>query len=111
MKNFHALIFATAVFMIAGCTQSVRFSNDEIKDFNPAVQERIKNSEVSVGMTKLQVRYAWGGPESIIVLPPNPEGKERVEWLYKKLFVFKTRLIFTDDRLTEIISTEPGIDR
>lgn len=111
MKHFHVLLVAIAVFMIAGCAKSVRFSSDEIKDFNPAVQERIKNSEVSVGMTKLQVRYSWGGPETIIVLPPNPEGKERVEWLYKKLFVFKTRLIFTDDKLTEIISTEPGIDR
>ncbi len=100
-----------AVAVSAGCTQAVRYSNDEIKDFTPAIQDRIKNSEVSVGMTKLQVRYAWGGPEIITVLQPSAEGKERVEWLYKKLFVFRTRLIFTDDRLTEIISTEPGIDR
>ena len=99
------------VFLISqtGCAQSLRYSQEEIKDLPAGVQERIRKSEIDTGMSKLQVRYSWGGPEIVNVLSPDEEGKERVEWIYKKLHVFKTRLIFTDDKLTQIISTEPGI--
>ena len=99
------LIILVAVF---GCAKSVRYSQDEIKDYPPQIQEYIKNSQVAVGMTKQQVRYSWGGPHAVNVLAPSGDGKERVEWIYGKMAFFKSRLIFTDDRLTEIISNEPG---
>jgi hypothetical protein len=106
----HALV-AVAVLLISlsACAKSIRYSPDEIKDFPPAMQERIKNREIAAGMNKLQVRYSWGGPDNVIVLPPSKNGKERIEWVYVKLHFFKSRLIFTDDTLTEIISSEPGI--
>ena len=99
------LIILVAAF---GCAKSVRYSQDEIKDYPPQIQEYIKNSQVAVGMTKQQVRYSWGGPHAVNVLTPSGDGKERVEWIYGKMAFFKSRLIFTDDRLTEIISNEPG---
>ena len=105
------VLVAGAVMMISlsACAKSIRYSHDEIKDFQPSIQEHIKNSEIAVGMTKLQVRYSWGGPDNVIVLQPSEHGKERIEWVYEKLHFFKSRLIFTDDKLTEIIGTEPGI--
>ena len=108
--NKYVLVAGTVLMIsLAACAKSIRYSHDEIKDFQPAIQERIKNNEISVGMTKLQVRYSWGGPDNVIVLKPSEQGKERIEWIYEKLHFFKSRLIFTDDKLTEIISSEPGI--
>jgi hypothetical protein len=108
--NKYVLVAGTVLMIsLSACAKSLRYSHDEIKDFQPAIQEHIKNSEISVGMTKLQVRYSWGGPDNVIVLQPSAQGKERIEWVYEKLHFFKSRLIFTDDKLTEIISTEPGI--
>jgi hypothetical protein len=60
-------------------------------------------------MTRLQVRYSWGDPDNVRVLEPAADGKERVEWIYKRMEVFRTRLIFTGDNLTEIVSSEPGV--
>ncbi|MEW6109795.1 MAG: hypothetical protein AB1632_11615 [Nitrospirota bacterium] len=102
------LLFSVILIAQAGCAKSLRYSHDEIREFPPSIQDHIKNSEIAVGMTMLQVRYSWKGPDTINVLSPSPDGKERVEWVYRKLF-FKTRLVFTGDKLTEIISTEPGI--
>ncbi len=100
---------AVICFMLgAGCTKSVRYSQDEIKDYPPAVQDHIKNNEITTGMTKAQVRYSWGGPHSVRILSPGEGGKERVEWAYEKFTFFKTRLIFTDGRLTEVIGNAPG---
>jgi hypothetical protein len=109
MKKHIFIGGAILLLSLSACTKSIRYSHDEIKDFPPPIQERIKNSEIAVGMTKLQVRYSWGGPDNVIVLSPGESGKERTEWIYEKLHFFKSRLIFTDDKLTEIISTEPGI--
>jgi len=108
MKNIFLLLSVVFLISQAGCAKSLKYSQEEIKDFPPSVQEHVKNHEVAVGMTKLQVRYSWGGPDTVNVLTPAEGGKERVEWVYKKVF-FKTRLVFSDDKLTEIISTEPGI--
>jgi predicted transcriptional regulator len=92
-----------------GCAKSVRYTQEEIMDFPPSVQENIKKNEITTGMTRLQVRYSWGAPDEVRVVQPAEDGKERVEWVYKKMEVFRTRLIFTDDKLTEIISSEPGV--
>lgn len=108
MKKIMLCIAAISLILTAGCTKAVRYSQDEIKDYPPAVQDHIKNSEVTTGLTKAQVRYSWGGPHEVITLSPGEGGKERVEWIYKKFMFFKTRLIFTDGRVTDIISNEPG---
>jgi hypothetical protein len=111
MRKHILIAVAVLLISVSACTQSIRYSPDEIKDFPPSIQESIRNNEVVVGMTKLQVRYSWGGPDEIIVLRPTDTGKERIEWAYKKMQFFKSRLIFTDDKLTEIISVEPRISR
>jgi hypothetical protein len=97
---------AALLISLSACAKSIRYSHDEIKGFPPAIQEHIKKSEVAPGMTRLQVRYAWGGPDEIIILSPSEKGEEKVQWIYRKLYFFKSRLIFTDDTLTEIIKTQ-----
>jgi hypothetical protein len=111
MKKITFGITAISLMLAAGCANSVRYTHDEIKDYPSAVQDNIKNNEVTTGMTKAQVRYSWGGPHEVKILSPSENGKERVEWIYKKLAFFKTRLTFTDGRLTEIISNEPGTEK
>ncbi|NJD55665.1 MAG: hypothetical protein FIA94_04570 [Nitrospirae bacterium] len=108
MKQFLLLLVPVILITASGCAKSVRYSQDEIKDYPPQTQEHIRNGQVAVGMTRQQVRYSWGGPHSVSVLTPSGDGKERVAWVYEKMTFFKTRLIFTDDRLTEIINNEPG---
>ena len=77
------LLFVLALLFLLqfGCTKSVRYTEEEIKGFPPAVQDNIRKSQVDLGMTQEQVRYAWGSPDSIKVLPPY-EGKAREEWTY-----------------------------
>ncbi|MDP2156815.1 MAG: hypothetical protein Q8K68_03795 [Nitrospirota bacterium] len=108
MKNITICIAVISLMLAAGCTKSVRYSQDEIKDYPSSVQDHIKNNEVTIGMTRAQVRYSWGGPHTVKILSPGEAGKERVEWVYEKLKFFRTRLIFTDGSLSEIISNEPG---
>jgi outer membrane biogenesis lipoprotein LolB len=102
-------ILLVTFLLLAGCSKSLRYSHDEIKEFDQVIQERIKNGEIATGMSKLQVRYSWGGPNSVAILEPGNKGEERAEWIYQKNVFFKTRLIFTDDRVTEIISGEVGV--
>ena len=104
MKKLFLCSILMSLILLIGCTKSVRYSQDEIKDFPPHIQEYIRNSRVAVGMTKQQVRLAWGGPHSVIVLDPSEDGKERVEWVYKKMGFYKSHLIFNNDKLAEIIS-------
>ena len=111
MKKFLLLFSILFIILQAGCAKSLRYSQEEIKDFPEGVQEHIRKNEIDTGMSKLQVRFAWGGPDAVNVLSPDEDGKERIEWVYKRLSVFKTRLIFTDDKLTQIISSEPGLIR
>ncbi|MEJ2696829.1 MAG: hypothetical protein P8013_09285 [Candidatus Sulfobium sp.] len=108
MKNMLLSFLLLAVVLAAGCATPARYTAEEIQKYPPAVQEHIKSKEVSLGMTMTQVRYAWGGPDSIRVMEPE-DGKERTQWTYKKMFFSKTRLIFTDGKLTEIVSGEPGV--
>lgn len=108
MNRITICIVLISIMFAAGCARSVRYSQDEIKDYPSDIQEHIKNNEITTGMTKAQVRYSWGGPHDVKILSPGVGGKERVEWVYKKFTVFKSRLIFTDDKLTEIIGSAPG---
>jgi hypothetical protein len=110
MKRAIFMVLALLLFLGLGCTKSVRYSEDEIRGFPIDVQERIRNGEISLGMTQSQVRYAWGSPDSVIVLAPSEDGKNREEWVYGKFVgVFKTRVIFTDGKITEMISNDPAI--
>ncbi|MGD0282239.1 MAG: hypothetical protein ABSB95_07750 [Dissulfurispiraceae bacterium] len=100
-------LFVMVVFM-CGCASTARYSNDEIKDYPPEVQEKITKGEIMPGMTPQQVRYSWGSPNQVNALEPE-KGKQKEEWVYSSgMGVFKTRLIFIDGKLTYIISSEPG---
>jgi hypothetical protein len=110
MKKAIFLVLSLLVLLGAGCTKSVRYSEDEIRGFPIDVQEHIRNGAVTLGMTQTQARYAWGAPDSVIVLVPTEDGKNREEWVYGKFVgVFKTRVIFTDGKITEMISNDPAI--
>ncbi|MBI3377196.1 MAG: hypothetical protein HY035_02170 [Nitrospirae bacterium] len=103
-------IMASALcFSVLGCIDAVRYSPDEIKGFPAAIQENIKRSEIAPGMTQQQVRYAWGSPAEVNVLKPSEDGKYREEWIYTKMGLLKTQLIFVDGKLMHIISSEPGV--
>ncbi len=102
MKNAVLLISALLFLLQAGCTKSIRYSEEEIKDFPPTIQEHIIKGEVMPGMTSQQVRYAWGAPDSIKFLEPL-DGKAREEWIYSTMGVFGTRLlVFFDGKLVYI---------
>ncbi|MCL4537277.1 MAG: hypothetical protein M1610_06785 [Nitrospirae bacterium] len=107
-KGFYVALFTVAVLLVGCASSSVRFTQDEIKDYPLDIQERIIKGEVAPGMTQQQVRYAWGNPDSVKKLEPE-NGKPKEEWIYSSVLgAFKTRLIFIDGKLTYIISTEPG---
>ena len=110
-KSMSALCILTSAlsFSVLGCIDAVRYSPDEIKGFPQAIQENIKRGEIAPGMTQQQIRYAWGSPAEINVLKPSDDGKYREEWIYTKMGILKTQLIFVDGKLMHIISNEPGV--
>jgi outer membrane protein assembly factor BamE (lipoprotein component of BamABCDE complex) len=104
MKKFLLVMLAFFSIVALGCTKSVRYTEDEIKDYPVGIQEQIRKGTIDLGMTKDQVRYAWGSPGSIKVLEPF-EGKSREEWIYdeqatmgvlgtKILFFFEGKLLY-----------------
>lgn len=107
MKKMQLFLLMVTVVFAAGCATPARYTAEEIQNYPPVIQEHIRKKEVSLGMTMTQVRYAWGGPDSIRVMEPE-DGKARTQWTYKKWIFAKTRLIFTGDKLTDIFSGEPG---
>lgn len=105
MKKFLFIIAVVLFLSQAGCTKAVRYTEDEIKDFSPAVQDNIRQARIDLGMSQAQVRYAWGSPDSIKFLEPV-EGKAREEWIYAhqaSLGVVSSKiLLFFDNRLIYI---------
>lgn len=102
--RYLAVLVTTLILLSCG-PQGVRYTLDEIKHYPPEIQERITRGEIMPGMTKEQVRFAWGNPSSVRILPPD-KGKQREEWVYSATFgIQKTRLIFIDGKLTYIIGT------
>lgn len=89
------------------CSSNVRYSPWEIDHYPPGVQESIRKGEVSMGMSPLEVRYAWGAPNSVRIAEAEPDGRYRETWVYTKLRVFVTRLTFTDGKLTDM---ESGVE-
>ncbi|MCI0469355.1 MAG: hypothetical protein L0Y62_04745 [Nitrospirae bacterium] len=87
---------------VAGCAAPVRYSFEEIKGFPPGVQDMIIKGEIALGMSKQQVRYAWGSPQHVRVLDPLV-GKLREEWTYTKFGMFEDKkLLFIDEKLVYI---------
>ena len=98
------LFFTLAFGSFSGCSKTVRYSPEEIKDYPPALQEQIKQGNVVIGMTTQQVRYAWGPPATVNVIAPTAEGRPREEWIYAMgMGVFmERRLLFVDGKLVDI---------
>jgi hypothetical protein len=96
------LIVTVGLWNILGCATAVRYSPDEIKDYPPAVQEQIRQANVIVGMTPQQVRYSWGSPTTVNMLPLSLDGKLREEWLYSSSIFVQRRLLFVDGKLFDI---------
>ncbi len=102
MRKCFSIFFILFLISQIGCVKSIRFTEDEIKDFPANIQDNIRKGEIAIGMTKEQVRYAWGSPDSIRILSPI-DGKLREEWIYSYLGVFNTRiLLFLDGKLIYI---------
>lgn len=96
MKKAFFVVLALLFLSQIGCTKSIRYTEEEIKNFPPAIQDHIRKGEIDLGMTQGQVRYAWGSPDSIKFLEPF-EGKSREEWIYTQtgtLGVVGTKLLF-----------------
>lgn len=106
------ILMAVLVCLAAiGCAKpaQIRYTQGEIQTFSSDVKERIRNKQVSLGMSATMVRFSWGGPHETRVLNASPEGKFREEWVYQWFANVRTVLVFTDNVLTEILTTEPGI--
>jgi hypothetical protein len=97
------ILTAVAFVFLASCSGGVRYSPYEISEFQPQVQEHIKNSEISPGMSQAAVRLAWGPPAAVRVPEPDFKGRYREEWIYTKFRIVATRLIFTDGELTAVL--------
>ena len=100
-----ALLFTLAIWSFSGCSKTVRYSPEEIKDYPPAIQEQIRQGNVVIGMTTQQVRYAWGPPSTVNVIAPAADGKPREEWIYAAMGMgvfMERRLLFVDGRLVDI---------
>lgn len=103
------LLFLLIMPLLLSCTKAMRYTYEEVRYYPEGIQEKIKNNEVVTGMTLQQVRYAWGAPSSVEVLEPNSEGKERIQWEYRRVGgLIKTILVFADGKLSEIVNKEPG---
>jgi outer membrane protein assembly factor BamE (lipoprotein component of BamABCDE complex) len=99
MRKIAGVLFALLCIMAIGCTKSVRYTEGEIKDYPPNIQEQIRKGTIDLGMTRDQVRYAWGAPNSIKILEPF-EGKSREEWMYTEqstMGVLGTKILFFYD--------------
>ncbi len=102
MKKAFFLVLALLFLLQIGCTKSIRYTEDEIKNFPPEIQDNIRKGEIALGMTSQQVRYTWGSPDSIKFLEPM-NGKTREEWIYSKTgtmgVIGEKLLLFFDGKL------------
>jgi outer membrane protein assembly factor BamE (lipoprotein component of BamABCDE complex) len=104
MKKVVFIMVALFCITAVGCTKTIRYTEDEIRDYPADIQEQIRTGTVDLGMSKNQVRYAWGAPDSSKILEPY-EGRSREEWIYteqgtmgvlgtKILFFYEGRLLY-----------------
>ncbi len=100
----HKLLLVAATVLVMSCVgDGVRYSPYELQEFPQEVQEQIKNSEVALGMSQQAVRFSWGAPK-VVVIKDEVESAYTEEWIYTRLRVFVTKLVFTDGKLSGIIS-------
>ncbi len=97
------LLAAAAVLVISCVGGGVRYSPYELQEFPQKTQEQIKNGEVALGMRQQAVRFSWGAPKEVRI-KDEVEGAYTEEWLYTRMRVFVTKLVFTDGKLSGIIS-------
>ena len=97
------ILLALASLVISCSQKTIRFSPYEIQEFEPEIQEHIRNGEIALGMSPQAVRYSWGAP-NLIRVRETKDGTYKEEWIYTKLRIYATRLIFTEAKLTGIIS-------
>ncbi|MBF0336560.1 MAG: hypothetical protein HQL05_01885 [Nitrospirae bacterium] len=106
------LLLVLQVILLLSCTREIRYTEDEISGFSPKAREHIRNGEIAFFMAPEEVRFAIGSPTDILVLPPTYDGKERVQWIYKKWGgVITTNLVFVDNKLMEITSNDQNLKR
>lgn len=105
MKKAFFLVLAILFLLQIGCTKSIRYTEEEIKNFSPEIQDNIRKGEIALGMTPQQVRYTWGDPDSIKFLAPM-DGKTREEWIYSitgtMQIIGEKLLLFVDGKLIYI---------
>jgi len=98
MRN--VFLAALALMLVAGCSKGIRYSPGELELFSPEVREHIIKKEVALGMPQAAVRYIWGAPKVVKVIPE--ENKEI--WVYSDIRVYVTKLTFVDGKLTSSTS-------
>lgn len=92
-------VLVMLVFLMS-CAGTVKYSPAELNVFTPNERKHIKKGEVSLGMSPIAVRFAWGSPNLVRVLRPDEQGRDREEWIYKKMGFMITKLIFSGQELT-----------
>ncbi len=97
------LLAAAAVLVISCIGDGVRYSPYELQVFPHDVQEQIKNGEVALGMSQQAVRFSWGAPKAVVIKDKITDAYTE-EWIYTRLRVFATKLVFSDGKLSGIIS-------
>jgi len=103
MKKTYFLL--PILMLLASCAQQwANYSPTELEHFDPKFREHIKKSEIAIGMDPIAVRYAWGAPHEIKLLPTDEEGNLREEWVYRKMGLYATKIVFKNGKLTDIVS-------
>ena len=97
------LLAAAAVLVISCVGDGVRYSPYELQALPQDVQEQIKNGEVALGMSQQAVRFSWGAPKAVRI-KDEVEGAYTEEWLYTRMRVIRTTLVFTDGKLSGIVT-------
>lgn|GEM_PF-4442113 len=94
--------------LLSGCIAppGLKYTDIEIKDYPHDTQERIRKSEVAIGMSPVQVRYAMGAPTSARTCYA-PGGRIAEEWAYDSFSLLtKTYVVFENGRVVKIETTE-----
>jgi hypothetical protein len=104
-KVLSSLPVLVVVMIVLSCASwRPAYSPLEMEMFPPKVREHINNAEVAIGMSPVAVRYSWGAPKAVRVLPTDENGNLREEWIYTKLRLYSTKLTFLNGRLADIVS-------
>lgn len=103
-RTIKTAVVMAVILMLGGCLPEVRYSPTEITSFPSKTQDQIKSGEITLGMTPAAVRYTWGAPDEVRILANDSEGRAREDWIYSVAYIYNTRLVFVDGKLTGIIA-------